>query len=650
MRFRRRACALCGLVLLVAGSVDARAQDAGRAAPVSAGLDPDAPLDLDADIGVAWPELDPAPETAEPPAAMAGAAASGSDAKRGYTVRLEGLPEAVRADLTARFKAASVLEEGIGQPVNTAQLDRRIREDGELLLSLLKAAGYFGAEVEPGVETATNGPIAILLEVRPGPLFRFDRVEIAGAGAQGGGSAETQAAFGISPRDPVDSFEVKAARDSLASAVAESGFPFARIGEPSIVVDHETETAKLDMAVDLGGKRTIGDIRVTGDRAPFDADHVRRLARFKPGQVYRESDIADLRRAIISTGLVAEAGLQAVPGSQPGTADLSVSLEPAPMRTISGEAGYGTGEGVKAAASWTHRNLIRPEGAVTLSLVAGTREQRLGAALRQSNFRRRDQALTASIRAANELQPAYRARSFDLSAGIARETNFIWQKKWVWSAGAELLATDEREIAGTARNTFVIAALPLTLGYDGSDDLLDPKRGFRLSGRLSPELSLVSGTSAYVRVQLDGSAYVPAGNNLVVAGRARLGAIAGAGRINVAPSRRYYAGGGASLRGFPYQAVGPADAAGNPLGGRSLTEFSLEARVRWRDFGIVPFVDAGNVFDTSLPRFNRFRIGAGLGVRYYSSFGPIRVDLGTPINRRRGEPRLSLFVSLGQAF
>jgi translocation and assembly module TamA len=264
------------------------------------------------------------------------------------------------------------------------------------------------------------------------------------------------------------------------------------------------------MKVDPGGERRFGRIIVSGIKPPFGAGHVARIARFKAGEPFDQAQVDDLKRAIIATGLVSSVDLKPVAGATPDTADLNVALEPAPMRTIAGEFGYGTGEGVRAEVSWTHRNLIHPEGAVTFRGVAGTREQYLGAILRQSNFRRRDQVLNASIAASNLDQPAFKARSFAISAGIERQSNIIWQKKWTWSIGGELIASSERNGVQPTQ-TYFIGALPLVLSYDGSDDLLDPHSGYRLSMRFSPELSLQSGTFGYLRTQIDGSAYLPAG-------------------------------------------------------------------------------------------------------------------------------------------
>jgi translocation and assembly module TamA len=245
---------------------------------------------------------------------------------------------------------------------------------------------------------------------------------------------------------------------------------------------------------------------------------------------------------------------------------------------------------------------------------------------------------------------AYDARTFTIGGSLERQTNIIWQKTWTWSLGSEFVATSERHTGDPDFKTYLVAAAPTSLAYDGTDDLLNPTRGFRLSGRVSPELSLQAGTHAYVKIQLDASAYQPVTPRVVLAGRLRFGSIDGVARDSIAPSRRFYAGGGGSIRGYGYQKIGPVDQNGDPLGGKALTEFSAEARVRFGNFGIVPFLDGGNLYTSSLPKFSGLRYGAGLGARYYSSFGPIRVDVGTPLNRRRGESRVAVYVSLGQAF
>ena len=652
------AAAACGLAL----SAPARAQQPG---PGPAELDPNAPLDPMPDLGVDWPDMDspdplPEPEPGEPAATAGEAGGQAIDdaaAARRYDYRIGGLDAIAEAEtIREQFHEQSALEKEDDEAANAAQIDRRAREDAELLTSLLQAQGYYDAEVE--TEIGREGESIIVdLRAAPGPRFTFAAVELQGIESAGDKAAKLREAFAVKPGDPVVAQQVIDAGVALRVALGEEGFALADVGEQDIVLDHETATARLVLPITPGPVARFGDIRVTG-QPPFSSRHVGIIARFRKGDMYERSEVDDLRRALIATGLVASVETKLVPIDGGQVVDVAVHLEPAPMRTIAGELGYGTGEGVRLEASWQHRNFFNPEGALTVRGVAGTQEQLAAVSLRRSNFKRRDQVLTGQLSASHSDRDAFEAKTVLLAAGIERQSNFIWHKKWTWSLGGELIATDERDtIEATGerrRRTFFIGAVPASLTYDGSDSLLDPTTGFRLGGRVSPELSFHGGTFGYTRVQLDASGYVPASDTIVLAGRARVGTIVGADRDAIAPSRRFYAGGGGSVRGYGYQRLGPRDADGDPIGGRSLAEFALEARIRMKafggDFGIVPFFDGGTLSTESTPDLGDWQFGAGIGVRYYSSFGPIRVDVGTPLNRQEDDTRVAVVVSLGQAF
>lgn len=617
--------------------------------PAEPALDPDSPLDPLPGLGVDWPDLAAQPDA---PVEAAGGVTADAGADLRYDIRFDGLDAEQLAKVSAQFNQLSTLKAGEKQPANVAQIDRRAREDADLLAELLRSYGYYDAAVEPRVATE-NGQVLVTLAATPGELYHFAEVQVRGLEGAPVQADALREAFGIKAQDPVDAAVVNAGTAAMRARIGQGGFPFAKVPDPEVVVDHESRTATLVLTVDPGGQRRYGRI-VVPDGAIFSAKHIQEIARFKPGQPYEASDMDDLRRALIATGLVSSVTVKPQPGAEPDTVDVAVTIDRAPPRTIAGELGYGTGEGARAAVSWQHRNFFPPEGGVTLRAVIGTREQSAAASFRRNNFRKRDHVLTADVSLAHLDQPGYEARTFLIGAGIERQTNIIFQKKWTWSAGINLLASNERgainSLTNTTRRTYLIGALPGTLAYDGSDNLLDPTRGFRLSGRLSPELSLQNGAFVYARVQIDASAYQPVSDRVVLAGRIRLGSIAGASADRIAPSRRFFAGGGGSVRGFGYQAIGPRDADNNPTGGRSLAEFGAEARIRFGNFGIVPFLDGGNIYRSELPKLSGFRYGAGVGVRYHSSFGPIRVDVGTPINRQKGDSRITVFVSLGQAF
>ena len=626
--------------------------------PDPAELDPNAPLAPLPDLGVAWPELN-AKDTAPPPVSSARTqdrrSLPSGDIR--YTVQVEGLGSVGGADeLLRAFRQQSALEAERKDPANAAQIGRRASADADLLAQLLRAQGYYDAAVEPRTQKVGNA-LAVVLTADPGQQYRFATVELPGLDAAGPEAARLRQTFAVNPGDPVVATDVIAAGIALTTALGEQGYAEAKLGEQDIEVNHQTHLATLRLPVDPGPIARFGTIRVSG-RPPFSARHVALIARFKPGDPFQRSKVDDLRRALIATTLVANADIQVVPVDRGRTVDLNVRLEPAPSHTIAGELGYGTGQGARLEASWTDRNFFNPEGALTLRGIAGTNEQLLGVQLRRSDFMMRDQTVNLQFSASHQKFAAYTAKTIDLSGYIERQSNFIWQKKWTWSYGGDWLGTIERGVFSSAgikdTRRFLIGALPLALGYDGSDNLLDPTRGFRLSGHLSPEISFHGGRFSYARAQVDASAYHRVGDRVVVAGRVRLGTIFGAGLFDIAPSRRFYAGGGGSVRGYGYQQLGPKDQDGDPIGGRGLAEFALETRIRLKqfggNFGIVPFFDGGTLTSSARPDFSHWRTAAGLGVRYYSSFGPIRVDFGVPLNRQKGDGPFAVTVSLGQAF
>lgn len=655
---------------------------------LDAPLDPDQPLTEFPDFGVEWPDLD---EVAEPvddaedvegvPALTKADENEDQDltateniladdlplndyrpadllAETSYRIGFRGLPDGIGEAFRSRFKILSVLEQYRGDDANFAQIRRRAQSDTELVERLLRIEGYYDAVVQTGFEADGDHQLAVLINVQAGPQYALDRIVLPGLDdARTADRQPFRDSFGLQSDDIVNSDDIMDAKGRLDGAMAENGYPFAITGEPELEIDHAERLGDLEVTVTPGGKYNFGSV-VMGQADLFDADHVQMIARFDSGDVYQASDLEDLRRALIATGLVSTITIDPVVAEEPDAVDIAVNVTPAPLRTIAGELGYGTGEGARAEVSWEHRNMFPPEGLIRMTGVLATQEQSGSIAYRRNNYRRRDNVLNGRTALSVVDRPAFKAQTFSVAANIERQSNLIYQKRWSWSVGIELLASREKDVTGptgaTGRDTFFIGSLPGLVTYDASDDLLDPSRGFRLSGRIAPEASLQNGSFFYVRSQLDGSAYFPASEKITLAGRARFGSIVGAGNNRIAPSRRLYSGGGGSVRGYSYQSIGPRDANNDPVGGRSLVEFSLEARVKTGLFGgnlgVVPFIDAGNVYTSSSPDFKGLRYGAGLGVRYYSDFGPIRIDVGTPINPQPGDSRVAVYVSLGQAF
>ncbi|WP_340587123.1 autotransporter assembly complex protein TamA [Erythrobacter alti] len=573
-----------------------------------------------------------------------------------------------RDEFLDRFKALSTIEQ-LEDDGNLARLRVQARADEELLHQMLRVYGYYDAQiirsvgvVDEGVE-ADLSPPAARFDIVPGQRYHFGVIDLGNLAAAGDDYDALRAAFEIDSGDPISLDAIEVEQADLDTALGETGFPFAAIEDPSLLIDHDRVEGDLTMPVEPGGQYNLGV--VVSDMPDFlSSEHLSRIARWDPGDLYRRSDEMDLRRAILATGIVGSVSLTPVvveepQGDQPGVVDIAAALEPAPLRSLTAGIGYGTETGIRVEGSWEHRNLFPPEGLLRLRGVLGTQEQLAEVTFRRNNFRGRDRILTVSAFGSTIDYTAYDAQTLSAVATFERVSNLLFQKQFSWSVGLELVATQESELDldrnPLPQETYFVAALPLYAQLDNSDNLLDPTEGWRLSANLSPEVSDNDGVqSFYLRSQTDASYYQSIGENTVLAGRVRLASIPGAPVDAIAPSRRLYAGGGGSVRGYGYREIGPRNDLGDPTGGRSVVELSAEARIgtKFMDgaVSVVPFVDAGSVGEDPTPDFRSIKFGAGVGVRYATGFGPLRLDVAFPLNPGPNDSWVAVYVALGQAF
>lgn len=583
-----------------------------------------------------------------------------------------------RDEFVQRFRDLSTLRQLDDGEESAPQVAARARADEALLGDILRAYGYYSGDVvrqlsggrrerddQDGEANDVASEPSVRFDILPGTRYRFGRIDLGTLPALPEPDASRLiAAFGIQPGDPLYADRIVDREIELRVALGESGYPFATLAEPELLIDHARTEGDLALAVEPGGKYVFGDV-ISGDPRFLSGRHLGRIARFDAGDVFQQSLETDLRRAIIATGLVSSVAItpretRAPQGNEPGEVALDVAFERAPLRTIAGAIGYGTEDGFKLETRWEHRNLFPPEGALRLRGIFGTREALASIGVRRNNFRGRDQVLNVDLFASDITTEAVDARGFGLRGTFEKVSNILFQKPLSWQVGGELIYTDERNrllrssTIALPRQAFSIGSLFGSVTLDGSDDLLDPTSGYRATAFLAPEVSRSQGAETfYLRAQGDASYYRSVGST-VLAGRVRAATIQGAPAEDIAPSRRLYGGGGASVRGYGFQGVGPRAALGNPTGGASLVEFALEARVETPLMDgaveVVPFIDAGSVGRDSTPDLAEIRFGAGIGIRYKTSFGPIRVDVATPINPGQFDSPVVVYVSLGQAF
>jgi translocation and assembly module TamA len=331
-----------------------------------------------------------------------------------------------------------------------------------------------------------------------------------------------------------------------------------------------------------------------------------------------------------------------------GRLPVTIDVLEAKHRSVGFGTKYSTGEGFGVNAFWEHRNYFGQGERLRVTATVAEIEQMLDAAFRKPNYLQRDQSLLANVAARHANTDAFDELSVTTFAGLERP----YGENWTVTGGlaSEYLVIDDDD----GERTFLLFGLPATARRDTTDDLLNPSKGTRLTLSLAPWVGTLDQGLTWLNGSTSGSAYyaIDEEARFVLAGRGKLGVIVGEDTDDLPANKRFYAGGGGSVRGYEFQKVGPLDDDDDPLGGRSVIEVGAEVRARVTEsVGLVPFIDGGMVYDDAYPDFNEeFLWAAGLGVRYFTAIGPIRFDLAFPLNGRDEDDSFQFYISIGQAF
>lgn len=558
-----------------------------------------------------------------------------------YSVRFRGVPQRGLERALRDASEAQALRQA--PPPSPSLLELRGRDDVPRLLDVLRAEGYYTASVDVRL-LGDDRSRRLVFDVVAGPRFRIGRVGV----DTGAVRAPRPYDLGLDPGTPARAAYVLEAEQRLLAAVRGRGYPFPRVVERAYDADPTQALLHVRWRVDPGPAALFGGTSITG-LARVSESYVRGVLDWRQGEPFDPARLDETRGKLTRSGLFSAVRLEegdAVDAT--GALPIELALRERRRRTVSLGVGYTTDEGSGAQAAWEHRNLA---GAAERLRVAGKWAEATRAAeasLAQPQFRRRDQVLIWDVRAAEDRPDAYESRNVRTGVTLTRELSPRWSSRV--GAAFRYSVVDQLD----DRDDFVLFSLPLALDWNSSNDELDPTRGGRVRADIVPFYDLVSGDIGFVRGQAVGQRYeaLDRDRRWVVAGRVVAGAMFGAGRSTIPADERFYAGGGSSIRGYAYQSVGPRDG-DDPLGGRSLLEASLELRARLTEtLGLVAFADGGTAYAAAAPDFDEpVRWGAGLGFRYFTVVGPLRADVGVPLNPRPDLDRdYQVYISIGQAF
>ena len=605
------------------------------------------------------------------------------------TVEVAGDDSALKSGIRDASSLYSLRKDA---PGDGEALARRAESDFGPIIDALWGAGYYNANVTISIDGATlpiassdiaafaraaeayrnRAPAPVIIKVDPGPLFKLRSVRVVNAlGVEFSEAELPQRTVGLKPGDPAVASEIRAAETRIINYFRKEGRPLAKIQSIAPVVDHAQNVMDVTVTAAPGPIAPFGEATINGPQT-FDPAIVRSFLYIYPGDPYSPAAVADARNSIREIPAVGGVRITEGTALDPyGRLPYRIDVEDRLPYAIGASVKYSTTNGPEGSVYWEDRNVFG--GAERLRLQASVFYAPPWFIASQSlrNFSPDDiggrisasflkpalwgttndlliDALAEKISTSGAGFVGYQAEDTDVTASLRHRFN---QNFWV-QAGLEAQKGDATDALGTVNYTLV--GVPVSANFDTTDSKLDPTRGVRVNvsavgfgtflGSSLDLLQAKAGASAYYSIDAD--------SRYVLAGRVAAGAMGGPQLDEIPANWRFYAGGGGSVRGYAYNELGPTVFWGAVVGGKSLFDASAELRVKVTDtIGVVPFFDIGNAFASNFPNFDQHLFtAAGLGLRYYTSVGPIRLDVAFPLERHAGTGPVAVYVSIGQSF
>ncbi len=565
-----------------------------------------------------------------------------------YQARLTGVED---ASLLQLLQSASQLISLQGRPPpSLVALERRARNDIDRLQKVLRSEAYYDSGIDYRIDAELT-PVQVIIDILSGPRYQLRQYTItySGQGSEDSNLPGDAASIGVNPGQSARAELVLGARRRLLETLAGIGHPLANVVKQTAVVDHADSSMSVTIEVIPGELSHFGRLAVSGSRK-VEVDYVKSFISWQDGDIFDRRKLNDARNRLLGTGLFATVAFE-YPNQvdDDGKLPVTIALEERKHRSIGVAGRWSTDEGFAFEGEWEHRNIFGREELLSLAIEVGEIKQEFSAIFKKPHYLRRDQDLLANGALTFEDTDAYHGPITRYFAGLQRKLS----PNWNVVAGIPLEFSNLTDLQGT--RDFFLYGLEFRGSRDTSNDRLDPSGGTRLRLSLNPYNGSGEDDVKFVTAQLGLTGYhaIDSAKRYILAGRTRFGSTVGESTEDLPANKRFYAGGGSSIRGYQFQSVGPLGADNTPLGGRSLFELSVELRIKFSDsLGAALFIDGGNVDDSELPDFSTdLQWAIGFGGRYFTTFGPIRLDFGFPLNPREGiDDSMQLYISIGQAF
>jgi len=568
-----------------------------------------------------------------------------------YEVIITGAPD---EDALALLKKVSQCESLKEDPPSSAfLLKNRIDNDLAAFGQVFNSLGYYAAKTTAEVKRDET-PMKVVFSIDPGPQFILKKIVFALPKGEEGRDVTfpEPKAIGVALDGPARAKEILDAQEMLAEDFKTRGYPFVKVADRKVAADFATNGVTVTWTVDPGPKASFGPVSFEG-LTSVEPSVPRAVIPWREGETYDVRLVNEYRTKLTKLDLFSSIKVNIGEDvADDGKAPVTVTFIERKHRTIKGGVDYKSDEGPGANISWEHRNLFGEGERLYLAASASPIQQYAEVKFDKPFFLSPSQTLTSRIKYANEDQEAYKGWNAKAEANLRRD----FGKDLSVAAGAgyrHSVIKEDKSRPWESEKEYHFAYIPMEVTFDDRDSLLDPTKGMLASLAVAPYMGINGGPN-FVRPEINLTHYlnILESPDVIFATRVAWGSDMGASLADLPSDLRFYAGGGGSIRGYPYQTVGPLRSK-TPTGGRSVFTFSTELRIRLNEyFGIVPFLDGGSAFSDPLPPYSEnLRFGAGLGFRVYTPIGPIRLDLAAPLERRPDiDPIGQFYVSIGQAF
>ncbi len=573
--------------------------------------------------------------------------------------------------LTTRLQGASTLRNDQEKPASgAAGLLAKARGDYNRLLAALYAEGRYGGTISIEVDgrqasdlppdTALPNPVAVRVAVDPGPLFRFGKTEIvdqAPPATDRRDRVKLPRDEGFAPGEPARSGVVLQSEKLAVEAWRQQGHAKAEIAERRVEAAHDRDLLDATLVVKPGRKAYYGPVTVQGTDH-IDPQFLAWMTGLEIGQEYDPDDIEQANKRLGRLDVFRSMRFQEADAiGQEGSLPISLVVQERPLHRFGVGGSYSTLDGAGFETYWLHRNLFGQAERLRLEAKVGgignsfdplDFSYRAGATFTKPGIYTPDTDLIASLIGDREVLEPYTRTSIIADLGFTQLLSEELSVRASVNGGASKFEDDTY-----GKRDFTNIGVVGGVTFDTRDSKTDPTEGFFAEALIEPFYEFSYGNAA-IRGTLEGRAYYGLGaeDNVVLAGRLKVGSITGSPIEETAPDKLFFAGGGGSVRGYAYRNIGVETAAGDVVGGRSLVEASGEVRAKvTSSIGVVGFLDAGYVGADSAPKFSEdLRLGAGAGLRYLTGLGSIRLDVAVPLNPRDNDPTVAFYVGIGQAF